>query len=45
MTKLSKSEFMHKYVNDRYEKLRREREKALGADSHTIENVNKTRRK
>ena len=38
MKKLSKNEFMHKYMNDKYRKRVVEREKADGAERHSIEN-------
>ena len=44
MQKLTKSEFMHKVINDKYQK----RLRAKDVDSHLIENalkIQKTRRK
>lgn len=48
MRALSKSEFMHKVINDIYKKQRLEKEKLKSADAHSIENtikVNEFRRK
>lgn len=43
MKKLSKTEFMSLVVNDLYKRKRAAREKLKGADTHTIENCNKTK--
>lgn len=43
MQKLTKSEFMHKVINDLYEKKRINREKLQCADTHSINNCNKTK--
>ncbi|SHK38382.1 hypothetical protein SAMN02745163_03723 [Clostridium cavendishii DSM 21758] len=45
MRKLSKSQFMHKVINDKYDKQHTEREKLKGADNHIFENINKIRRR
>lgn len=48
MKVLSKKEFMHKVINDLYNKQRKEKEKLKSADTHSIENnikVNEFRRK
>ncbi|MEG2289082.1 MAG: hypothetical protein RSA29_10355 [Clostridium sp.] len=41
MNKLSKSEFMSKAINDLYEFKRLEKEKAMGAEIHEIQNFHK----
>lgn len=41
--KLSKSEFMHKVINDRYEKQRLDKEKSESADRYTFDNMNKSK--
>ncbi|MGL5153111.1 MAG: hypothetical protein ACRC7N_21330 [Clostridium sp.] len=38
MQKLSKSEFMHKVINDKYNKRLKEKEMLNGAMIHSIEN-------
>lgn len=43
MKVLSKSEFMHKVVNDLYQKKLAAKERLVCADSYTIENCNKTK--
>lgn len=48
MKTLSKKEFMHKVINDMYNRQRLEKEKLKSADVHAIENnikVNEFRRK
>lgn len=42
--KLSKSEFMHKVINDRYKKQRLEREKLEGANRYTFDNIYKSKK-
>lgn len=41
MKSLSKAEFMHKVINDKYKKKLDKREKLNGAETHLIENSNK----
>lgn len=43
MQKLTKSEFMQKVINHYYDKRRLENEKLHGADTHSIQNINKTK--
>lgn len=48
MRRLSKKEFIHKVINDMYNRQRLEKEKLKSADVHAIENtikINEFRRK
>jgi len=45
MQKLSKAEFMHKVINDKYDKKYAIKQKSLEVSAHIIQNINRIQRR